>query len=296
VWKMVESAAANTALREKLFAMAAAPTTCVDAGAQLFNAMGVEVLVARAYDSLLPDTVERDLLAVARGKSRLDELGRIARARVDALVAEGRKYPERDADGERITHRDAQGNAMRDIDEVEVYLIYATELAPPDKLHLPWQSARMMFSEPDVTADMIEQARKRVLALEEGNLLRQSISEQPFWLDYLRQAHTEPFKTLQGKAEAWLDLRDAQQAWLDAADPVQKDRWRSEVLRLAEHLGKPAAEVPPGALMTQAQLDAEMEKLAAQDRAQVEKLTDEALQRAKLDSIEDLYQDLYQDL
>jgi hypothetical protein len=292
VWKMVESAAANTALREKLFAMAAAPTTCVDAGAQLFNAMGVEVLVARAYDSLLPDTVERDLLAVARGKSRLDELGRIARARVDALVAEGRKYPERDADGERITHRDAQGNAMRDIDEVEVYLIYATELAPPDKLHLPWQSARMMFSEPDVTADMIEQARKRVLALEEGNLLRQSISEQPFWLDYLRQAHTEPFKTLQGKAEAWLDLRDAQQAWLDAADPVQKDRWRSEVLRLAEHLGKPAAEVPPGAVMTQAQLDAEMEKLAAQDRAQVEKLTDEALQRAKLDSIEDLYQDL----
>ncbi len=54
---------------------------------------------------------------------------------------------------------------MRDIDEVEIYLIYTTELAPEDKQDLPWQSAQMMFEEPDVTPAMIEQAHVRVLAL-----------------------------------------------------------------------------------------------------------------------------------
>ncbi|KTB67868.1 hypothetical protein AO066_27670 [Pseudomonas fluorescens] len=243
VWTMIETAAAHRALREKLFIMAAAPTTCVDAGAQLFNAMGVEVLVAQAYELVAEDLVERQLLELARGKSRLDELGRIAHGRVSELVAQGRKFPEYDADGHRVTHRDAEGNVMRDIDEVEIYLIYATELASEDKLDLPWQSAQMMFQEPDVTPAMIEQARVRVLALEEGDLLRKSIGEQPFWLGFLKQSNPGPFQALQAEAEAAFD--------------------------------RYATSEP-------ARFEAEMANLATQDKALVAKLTGQALDRARL--------------
>ena len=40
VWRMLEAMSKNTELRQKLFTLATVPTACVDAGAQLFNAMG----------------------------------------------------------------------------------------------------------------------------------------------------------------------------------------------------------------------------------------------------------------
>ncbi|NVZ67643.1 NEL-type E3 ubiquitin ligase domain-containing protein [Pseudomonas costantinii] len=244
VWEMVEAAAANADLRRKLFSMAEAPTTCVDAGAQLFNAMGLEVLIDQAYDLIAVDLIEARLLELAQGKSRLDELGHIARARIGELVNQGRKFPEYDAHGRRITHRDDLGNALVDIDEVEIHMIYPTRLAEP--LELPWQSREMMFQEPDVNDQMIEDARKRVLALEEGPLLQQQIIEQPFWTDFVQRAHPELFEDFRRRAEALLDLE----------------------------------ETSPGSY------DAGLPSIVADERTLIVKLTSEAMQRAKLQRTE----------
>ncbi|MGF6096283.1 dermonecrotic toxin domain-containing protein [Pseudomonas sp. 18175] len=244
VWEMVEAAAEDWQLRRTLFRMAQAPTSCVDAGAQLFNAMGVEVLIKQAYELAAVDLIEARLLELAQGKSRLNELGRIAVARVNELVKQGRKFPEYDEEGLRITHRDSQGNALRDIDEVEIHMIYPTRLAEP--LDLPWQSRNMMFREPDVNEAMIEEARQRVLALEEGPLLEQQIISQPFWADFVKLSYPKLFQQFRLRAEALLDQGD----------------------------------VPPGSYT------AGMRVIEADQRALILKLTREAMQRAKLQRTE----------
>ncbi|WAT29423.1 dermonecrotic toxin domain-containing protein [Pseudomonas sp. GXZC] len=244
VWEMIEAMANNAQLRERIFSMAAAPTTCVDAGAQVFNAMGLEVLIDQAYDLYATDLIEARLLELARGKSRLDELGRIARARIGELLEQGRKFPEYDADGHRIPHRDSQGNLLRDIDEVEVHMMYPTRLA--ESLELPWQSRNMMFPEADVSDEMIENARKRVLALEDGPLLQQQIIDQPFWVDFVKRANPESFEAFSRRAEALLDLEDTS----------------------------------PGSYETG------LSSIVADEQAEVLKLTREAMQRAKLQRVE----------
>lgn len=277
VWSMVEATAGNTALREKLFRMAAAPTTCVDAGAQLFNAMGLEVLIVQAYELREPELIETQLLKLARGKSRLDELGRIARERIDALLLEGHRFPEYDMEGALVSHLDAQGQPVTDIDEVEIHMIYPTQLAT--RLDLPWQSREMMFHAPDVSPVMVSEAYDRVLRKEAGPLLQERLVEQPFWVDYLKRRYSQAFEALRAKAEPLLDLQAAQQAWLDSDSSVQRIHWRAQVRRLAKLLGKPESEIRPGEVMSDAQYYAEMAAIATQEKALIGKLTEEALQR-----------------
>lgn len=182
VWRMVEAMAENTELREKIFAEASSTTNCVDGGTQLFNAMGIEVLVHEAYALANPGLVEAELLLLAKGKSRLDELGRIARERVS----------ERLRAGEQFYSPDTQDGT---IDEVEVHLAYMTDLA--ERLDLPWQARGMQFRAlSGVSKDMIEAARQRVLALEEGALLTERILEQPIWETFLENTYREEFDGL----------------------------------------------------------------------------------------------------
>ena len=182
VWRMMEAMAENTELREKIFAEATSTTNCVDGGTQLFNAMGIEVLVHEAYALANPGLVEAELLELARGKSRLDELGRIARERV----------AERLRAGEQFYRPDTPAGT---IDEVEVHLAYMTDLA--ERLDLPWQARGMQFRAlSGVSKDMIEAARQRVLALEEGELLTERILEQPIWMTYLENTHRQEFDAL----------------------------------------------------------------------------------------------------
>ncbi|WP_246218986.1 NEL-type E3 ubiquitin ligase domain-containing protein [Pseudomonas izuensis] len=284
VWDMIEAAAANSTLREVLFRMAAAPTTCVDAGAQLFNAMGLEVLIFQAYELGAHDLVETALLELARGKSRLDELGRIARERIDELLGQGRQFPRYDEQGMAVPRRDASGHVIRDIDEVEIHMIYPTRLA--QRLELPWQSRKMMFREPDVTPAMIQRAHDRVLEKEKGALLQERILEQPFWVNFIMRSNPEPLNALRAKAEISLDLQAAQQAWVDSDSAVHKIYWRGEVVRLARLLGKPDSEIRPGTVMSDAQYYADMEAIAVQEKALIGKLTGDAIQRARLQRAE----------
>ena len=187
VWRMLEAMAERTELREKLFAEASSTTNCVDGGTQLFNAMGVEVLVHEARALANPGLVEAELLQLARGKSRLDELGRIARKRV----------AERLRAGETFYRPGVEGGT---IDEVEVHLAYMTDLA--ERLDLPWQARGMQFRAiSKVSKEMIEAACQRVLALEEGDLLTERILEQPIWQTFMETTYRQEFDALKLRLE-----------------------------------------------------------------------------------------------
>ena len=85
VWQMVDAAYLDTRLREDLFTSAAAPTTCADAGAQMFNNLGIKVLASQAYSfSVSAAELEGKLVGLAKGAARLEMVNEIARADVAA--------------------------------------------------------------------------------------------------------------------------------------------------------------------------------------------------------------------
>ena len=180
LWRMLEAMYDDAQLRETAFSESVVVTECSDGATQLFNALGVKVLVKEAYALQHPGLIEAELVELARGKSRLDELGAIARRRIAA----------RFENGERFRRVDANGNVTGTIDEVEVQLAYMTDLA--EKLDLPWQARGMLFRAiSGVTPEMIEAARLHVLGLELGDLLEETILEQPFWKDYLENTYRD---------------------------------------------------------------------------------------------------------
>ena len=220
--------------------------------------MGVEVLVQEARALTDEALRTRTLLDLAVGKSRLDELGKIANARVAELQDQGMEFPLYDEEGFVVTQYDEAGNALVSIDEVEINLAYHTELAVA--LDLPWQSRTMKFAEPNVTSTHLEDAYKRIEALERGDLLRDRVSEQPFWADYVRGAYAQDFKAVDHQIEALTDLWVAQQEWhADGRLSVpQKQALRDTIRTAGGVLGKSPEQLGEGKVMTDAQYDGEM--------------------------------------
>lgn len=185
VWRLLEAMYEDPELRETAFAESVVVTECSDGASQLFNALGVRVLVKEAYALENPGLVEAELVELARGKSRLDEIGAIVRRRIS----------DRLDSAETLRRVGPDGTVIGTIDEVEVQLAYMTDLA--QSLDLPWQSRGMLFrTMAGVDPAMIEAARVHVLGLEQGDLLAESILEQPFWNTYLENAYRSEFDKL----------------------------------------------------------------------------------------------------
>lgn len=198
VWRMLDAATQNTPLREELFRMASNPDSCADAGAQIFNEMGIKVLVLEAWQSTSPEQIEASLLRLAKGKSRLDQVNDIARATIQDRLQAGETFIAMDEDGE----------FSGSIDEVEVYLAFQTGLA--DRLELPWQSRGMLFRDlAEVSEAQIEAAYQSVLAIEAGEGLAERMIGQRFWRKYLKGRHAQAFaqnaREYSAKVEALLD-------------------------------------------------------------------------------------------
>jgi hypothetical protein len=219
VWRMLDAVSENTTLREDLFRMAINPDSCADAGAQVFNEMGVKVMIHEAYRAGDPAQVQASLLALAKGKSRLDQVNDIARATIQARLQAGETFIALDDDGE-ITGS---------IDEVEVYLAFQTGLA--EWLELPWQSRGMLFKEISGVDDTaIARAHQSVLALEAGDGLLNQIIEQRFWRQYLKKRYATQFEenaaTYRNKAEALLDRQ--------VAGAITQQEYEGEMIELAD--------------------------------------------------------------
>ena len=113
---------------------------------------------------------------------------------------------------------------MPSIDEVEIHLAYVTRLA--DRLDLPWQTG-MLYREPDVTDAMIEDAYTRVVALERGELLREGIIDQPFWVDYVQAEFPAEFEAVNARSEVLINRYAVLQ-------DIRDDEYFAEMAKLGE--------------------------------------------------------------
>jgi hypothetical protein len=215
--RMLDAVYIDTALREKLFTMAISPVNCADAGAQLFNNMGIQVLASEAYSySTDPVQLEQRLVSLAKGAARLEHVNEIAHADV--------------------------ANRRGTTDDVEVYLAYQTGLA--HRLDLPWQSEGMLYRlTSGVTDRMIDQAYDTVLALGEGDGLVDKMLEQQFWQDYLEETYPIQTKTnkqqYESKSDALDTLRSTQREWLESTSDLQRAELRNQLRELMNDLPVP---------------------------------------------------------
>ncbi|WP_347901803.1 NEL-type E3 ubiquitin ligase domain-containing protein [Pseudomonas purpurea] len=262
VWRTIDAMDLNAGLREKLFAMASTPANCADAGAQLFNNMGVQVLAAEAHAFSTSNAVlESKLVALARGAARLERVNEIARADIQARGG--------------------------DPDDVEVYLAYQTSLAK--RLDLPWQSQRMLYRVvAGVSETSIEQAFETVTALEEGDGLVDSMNERDFWINYLNERFPGKFREnealYQTRSGLLTDLITAQREWAASEELTagQRTMLQERLAVLVDSLSIPREEVftdQPMSVQTEDRLNNEMHD---QEKNLSRRLTHDALKKAGL--------------
>jgi len=256
--RMLDAVYIDTQLREQLYTMAIAPVDCADAGAQLFNTMGIRVLASEAYSySTDPAQLQRKLVTLAKGAARLEQVNEIARADVAS-----------------------RGGIP---DDVEIYLAYQTSLA--SRLNLPWQSEGMLYRPvAGVTDTMIDQAYDTVLALGEGDGLINKMLEQDFWERYLGEKWPVEIQTnkrlYQSKYEKLEELRTTQLQWLESTSDVEKAVLRNRLRELINDLPIPETVVFADEPISDSDFDRFLVDLGDEEKQLARKLTREALRKA----------------
>ena len=259
VRRLLMAAESDEATRTTLFNLAATPTHCADAGAQVFNAMGIETLKLEAWRK--PTVQERTnaLVLLAKQKARLDKVNHIANRDIQQRLT----TPTLNEDGSegpplRLT-TDVVDGIPGTLDEVEVYGAYQTGLKA--RLDLPWLADHMLYrAAGNVEAAQLVSAYNTVIEDEQGDGLTDQMLEQYFWSDYLRNFHTEEYAQIKCQhhqvSEAIDALRLAQNAWAahEQLPPEQKSpstaaQLRQHLIELADTLNVPQEQVLTGAPM-----------------------------------------------
>lgn len=234
VWQMIETMAVDSDLRYELFKQAAEPQTYADAWSDLFNRMGLRVLVSQAYmESATSNVLENNLVKLARGAARLERVGDLARAEINR---------------QRQQHLiDPAGTEAPD--NVEVHRAYETGLAV--RLDLPWRSEGVLLeTRSGVDQAKIDTAYNTIIERERGDGLVNGmldLYEKPFWEQYLRRTHPQEFEAndrlYTSKNEQLEALREAQKAWVDHQDPTQTMALKTRLEGLAQTLNIPETDV-----------------------------------------------------
>ncbi|UVL39384.1 hypothetical protein LOY55_24610 [Pseudomonas sp. B21-040] len=262
VWRMIEAMDLDSELRQELFEIATAPTTCADAGAQVFNNMGIKVLASEANALSTSTTMlENRLVTLAKGAARLEHVDDVARA----------------------DFRSRAGTP----DEVEVFLAYETGLA--QRLGLPWQSRTMLYR-PTAGVDdaMLEQAFDTVISLEQGDGLVNAMIEQPFWDKYLRATYSDAYsrntRFYATKSDLLEQLRTAQRNWARSIGhpDAQRRVLRKTVLDLAQQIPVAQSELLNEGVMPDATYDRLLNDIGYREKELSRRLTREALNKAGL--------------
>lgn len=79
VLRLLRAADSDEQTRTALFNLSAMPTHCADAGAHLFNAMGIEAMKLEAWREPTPQARTDALVRLAKQKARLDKVNQIAK-------------------------------------------------------------------------------------------------------------------------------------------------------------------------------------------------------------------------
>jgi hypothetical protein len=217
VWKLLRAAASDSELRDELFDLAGHPETCADGILMVFGTFELRVLVHEAMQLSEQVGVERSLMDLAQGLFRLEAVDRIAQRVIKARIADNIA-----------------------VDAVEVELAYRIELA--DALELPGQPRYMNYARTaNVTTQDITAAKEEVLAAETPAVLKQSLAQRDFWLNFLKRQYPERFEAVNApyfrRIEALQEdapvMRDKN--YLDQLEKIQSRR-KVEEARLAETL------------------------------------------------------------
>lgn len=262
LWRMLDAVYIDTPLREKLFTMAKDPVRCADAGAQLFNNMGIEVLAFEAHSySTNPEILENKLVMLAKGSARLELVNDIARADMNSR----------------------EGNP----DEVEVYLAYQTGLA--ERLGLPWQSESMLYRPVSgVTDDMIDNAYDTVLSMEKDDGLVNRMLELDFWERFLRETYTSQFEENKqlylSKSERLDTLLSTQLEWVNSTQltKIQRMDLRNKLLELMNGFSIQEDVVFSGIPISEDTYNRLLIDLGDEEKELSRRLTREAMTRANI--------------
>jgi hypothetical protein len=262
LWRMLDAVYIDTPLREKLFTMAKDPVRCADAGAQLFNNMGIEVLAFEAHVySTDPEILENKLVMLAKGSARLELVNDIARADMSSRA----------------------GNP----DEVEVYLAYQTGLA--GRLDLPWQSESMLYrAVSGVTDDMIDSAYDTVLSMEKGDGLVNRMLELDFWERFLRETYPSQFEENRqvylSKSEQLDTLLSTQLEWGNSTQltKIQRMDLRNRLIELMDGFSIEEDVVFSGTPISEDIYSWLLINLGDEEKELARRLTREAMRRANI--------------
>ncbi|VVP66524.1 hypothetical protein PS914_00358 [Pseudomonas fluorescens] len=275
VWEMVDAAALDADLRVELFQLASQPDTCGDAGSQLFNSMGLKVLVSKAHtESTSALELENRLVKLAKSAARLEKVGDIAREEILAQRDMSQRVPP-------IPDYHAP-------DETEVHLAYETGLAK--RLNLPWQSDGMLHQGTSrVTPSMIDTAYKKIIADEAGDGLINAMNnsfENPFWEHHLKSTHPAEIdageRSFASRHHDLESLREAQNAWANETDMRQLASRKKTLEDLATKLNIAHVDVFTKEEMSNEFYDPLILELDKERNQVARKLTREALARAGL--------------
>lgn len=278
VWRMLEAMHQDEALRRRFFITASTPGNCADASAQIFNNLGVQILVHETYGSrasLSPTAFAARLATLARQKARLDLVNAIA----EDEVAHRLTPVDMGGPGLRLT-TDVIDGVPGTVDEVQVHAAYQTALK--QRLDLPWLASHMVYRQTaGVDAAMVEAAYRQVIHAERGDGLVNRMLAVDFWDDYLDATHADALREntrqYQEKAAQVDDLQQAQHAWLQA---TEREPLRPPLEALADALGVPHSEVFTDTPLPDSTCERLLLTLASAEKELARQLTREALAAA----------------
>ncbi|MFJ4246711.1 NEL-type E3 ubiquitin ligase domain-containing protein [Pseudomonas sp. NPDC089741] len=196
VWTVMEAAAADTELREVIFAGATTHGTCVDGRILTFSGLETKVFTHNALRDLpsgRSDAKGGVLLSLSRRLFRLDKVDELAKAAA----------------------------ARSGFDEAEVRLGYRIGLTDgwEDGLELPGQPKNMTYAS-GVSPQQLVEARTEVSNAERSDRFLEDLIQRDYWVEYLQEKFPEDFRKLEE-----LDLLgDAEDDVLSADDPEYLSR------------------------------------------------------------------------
>lgn len=284
VWKVLECAAEDSGYREEVFASSLENETCVDRTSTIFSRFGFKLLLR---DALLAkgSAKETKLLKLMKGRVRLLELDDIAETQIalqtyayESAVSEGVLPP--------------QEILRLKPDELEVRLIYQVDLA--QRLELPWQPSHMQFRAiAKISPAQVEEAYQIVLNQEATpGYMAKKLLEEGLWRDYIESAYRGDIKNsnvlFEQRYHDLETLKEKQQQWADTAGSDDTDAralLQRELKQLAQRLIIDEARVFTDAPMPKADYDAALEKINQQKNKNLERITQNILDKKPLETI-----------
>lgn len=188
VWAVIDTITQDSvkseALREQMFEWAGRPACC-DRASLSFSNLEIMSLVYRAESQAEQGQQAAQLLKLARGLFRLDEVEKMALTDIERRTAAIRSTP-----GLTLLEQDAR---IALLEEVEIRLAYRYGLK--DRLKLPAAPSQARFIQlGQVTAPMLNQAYDAVIALDNSPAEFQALLARDFWKDYVTNTYRPQFE------------------------------------------------------------------------------------------------------